>query len=67
MTNEIFSNLPLFIKYLTIYNYFETQIHEAWVLHRIRVYENWVPKKYDMVAKVDLTFYNLKVHVELEF
>ena len=67
MTKEIFSNLPLFIKYLTIYNYFETQIHETWVLHRIRVYENWVPEKYDMVAKVDLTFYNLKVHVELEF
>ena len=56
MTKEIFSNLPLFIKYLTIYNYFETQIHETWVLHRIRVYENWVPEKYDMVAKVDLTF-----------
>ena len=40
MTNEIFSNLPLFIKYLTIYNYFETQIHEDWVLYRIRVYGN---------------------------
>ena len=53
---EIFCNLLLFAKYLTIYHCFETQIHETWVLYRTRVYENQVSKKCDMVAEVNLAF-----------
>ena len=64
---EIFCNLLLFVKYLAIYHCFGTQVHESRVLHRTRVYENQISKKCDMVTKVDLTFYNLKFYMELEF
>ena len=59
---KIISNISLFAKYLVIYHCFET-----WVQYRTWVYENWVLKKSDMVAKIDLIFYNLKVYVKFEF
>ena len=55
------------MKYLAIYHYFEIRVHETQVLHRTQVYENRVLEKCDMVAKTDLAFYNLNVHMELEF
>ena len=57
----------MFVKYLAIYNYFEIWLHETRVLNRTQVYENRVPEKCDMVVEADLAFYNLNVHVELEF
>ena len=59
---QIISNISLFAKYLAIYHCFET-----WVQYRTWVYENWVLKKSDMVAKINLVFYNLKVYVKFEF
>ena len=55
------------MKYLAIYHYFEIWLNETRVLHRTQVYENRVPEKCDVVVEVDLAFYNLNVHVELEF
>ena len=58
---KIISNISLFAKYLAIYHCFELVQYRTWV------YENRVLKKCDMVAKIDLVFYNLKVYVKFEF
>ena len=34
---KIFSNLPLFVKYLAIYYCFKTRVHEAQIIHRTQV------------------------------